>query len=131
MASPSHHQAAALVVALLAAAALAGARTPRTPYQPPEAPAVDAGAEPVDLNTADLGALDRLPGVGPSLAARIVAARQRRPFRSLADLDRVPGVGPATLRRLAPRVRFGPPDAGPPADREASNHAENGTQCSH
>jgi competence protein ComEA len=56
---------------------------------------------PVDLNTADALALESLPGVGPSLAARIVVDRQANgPYRSIDALDRVAGVGPATVERL-------------------------------
>ena len=55
---------------------------------------------PVDLNTADDGALQALPGVGPALAARIIREREDRPFESLDDLSRVRGIGPATLQRL-------------------------------
>jgi competence protein ComEA len=58
-------------------------------------------AGPVDLNTADAAALDALPGIGPVLAARIVADRDANgPFTTVADLDRVPGVGPATVAEL-------------------------------
>lgn len=55
----------------------------------------------VHLNRASLAELERLPRVGPVMAARIVAAR---PFRSLDDLDRIKGIGPATFRQLAPLV---------------------------
>ena len=59
----------------------------------------------VDLNHASAEALEALPGIGPTLAGRIVADRAARgPFRRTADLDRVRGVGPALLRRLAGRV---------------------------
>jgi competence ComEA-like helix-hairpin-helix protein len=61
----------------------------------------------VDLNRADSEALQTLPGVGPALAARILAARQERVFTSLDDLDRVPGIGPATLARLRPHATVG------------------------
>lgn len=55
----------------------------------------------VSLNHATLADLEGLPGIGPTLAARIVAGR---PFGSLDDLDRVKGIGPAKLRALAPLV---------------------------
>lgn len=59
-------------------------------------------ASRVDVNHADAAELERLPGIGPSLAARIVDDRQRRgPFRSVRDLDRVRGIGPATVARLS------------------------------
>lgn len=56
---------------------------------------------PIDLNTADARALERLPGVGPALAAKIIADREAKgPFRRVDDLDRVSGIGPATVERL-------------------------------
>jgi len=59
-------------------------------------------AAPVALNAATTQDLDCVPGVGPALAARIVADRTARgPFGRLEDLDRVPGIG----RRLVERVR--------------------------
>lgn len=65
-------------------------------------------AAPVDLNTADALALESLPGIGPSLASRIVADRDAHgPFATVDALDRVPGVGPATVERLRERARAG------------------------
>jgi competence ComEA-like helix-hairpin-helix protein len=65
-------------------------------------------ADPIDLNRATAEDLIRLPGVGPALAKRIVAARGADgPFASLADLDRVPGVGPALLQRIDSVVTLG------------------------
>lgn len=60
---------------------------------------------PVSLNRATAAELECLPGIGPSLAARIVEDRARRgPFREVQDLERVAGIGPALTRRLAPRL---------------------------
>lgn len=61
-----------------------------------------AGARyPVEVNTATEDQLQSLRGIGPAMAARILAERSRAPFRSLADFDeRVKGIGPASLRRL-------------------------------
>ena len=57
------------------------------------------------LNAATAAELERLPHIGPGLAARIVADRERRgPFASVDSLLRVPGIGPATLARIRDRL---------------------------
>jgi competence ComEA-like helix-hairpin-helix protein len=59
---------------------------------------------PVDINRAGLGELARLPGVGPGMAARIIAERERRGrFDSPDALRAVLGMGPkkpAAIREL-------------------------------
>ena len=65
-----------------------------------------APGEPIDLNTADLAALDSLPGIGPATARAILEERTRRGgFRSTRDLLRVPGIGEGRFARLKDRVR--------------------------
>jgi len=55
----------------------------------------------VDLNTATVGQLDALPGVGPVLAQRIVDFRERHgPFRSVDQLREVDGIGEARFQQL-------------------------------
>ncbi|MBI4126759.1 MAG: helix-hairpin-helix domain-containing protein [Deltaproteobacteria bacterium] len=57
----------------------------------------------LNVNTTTAEALELLPGIGPSLAARIVADRsQHGSFSDLNALDRVPGIGPKTIEKLAP-----------------------------
>ena len=70
------------------------------------APAADAAATGlVNLNTASAHELERLPRIGPALAARIVAYREANgPFRSVQDIERVHGIGPRTREQLAPFV---------------------------
>lgn len=64
----------------------------------------DAGGR-VNLNSADLVALDALPGVGPVTAESIVSWRQENgPFQSIDDLLEVKGIGDATLAELRDRV---------------------------
>ena len=76
---------------------------------PPRAPAGTPPAK-VDLNRATPAELDRLPGIGPVLASRIVAHRERHgPFRDPAELIAVPGIGPALAARLAPFVTVSAP----------------------
>ena len=81
-------------------------RRPTAPTVAPAAASVDSSA-PLAINDASAEELQRLPRVGPVLAARIVAERQARgPFRTVADLERVPGIGQRTAARLAPLLRF-------------------------
>jgi competence ComEA-like helix-hairpin-helix protein len=56
---------------------------------------------PVDVNAATVEELASLDGVGPKLAARIVAAR---PFRSVEEVAKVRGVGRRRLARLQTRL---------------------------
>ena len=66
-----------------------------------------AADERIDVNSASSQELDRLPGVGPGLAARIVEERQRGgAFDSAADLRSVRGIGPALLAKLEPHLAF-------------------------
>lgn len=56
---------------------------------------------PLDVNTVEAAELELIPGVGPRLAARIVADRATRgPFSSIAELDRVAGVGPGLVAEI-------------------------------
>jgi competence protein ComEA len=60
----------------------------------------------VDLNAATAEQLERVPYLGPHMAAQIVADRNRHgPFPVLDSLVRVPGVGPATVERIRKFVR--------------------------
>jgi competence protein ComEA len=59
----------------------------------------------VNLNTADLDALDSLPGVGPVLAQRIVDWRtEHGRFTTVEELGEVSGIGDKMLSQLRPRV---------------------------
>jgi competence ComEA-like helix-hairpin-helix protein len=48
--------------------------------------------------------LQKLPGIGPAKAQRIMEERERQPFVSIEDLRRVNGIGPKTLDRLRPYI---------------------------
>jgi competence ComEA-like helix-hairpin-helix protein len=76
--------------------------SPQPGTRPPASP-----ASPLDINRATAAELEELPGVGPALAARILARRDSAgPFRTLAQLDSVRGVGPSLLARLKPLLRL-------------------------
>ena len=70
-----------------------------------------AARQPVrlDLNTADVAALEALPGIGPATAQRIVEYRETHgPFRSVDQLDDVSGIGAATIDALRDLVSVSP-----------------------
>ncbi|NHN44883.1 ComEA family DNA-binding protein [Chryseoglobus frigidaquae] len=55
----------------------------------------------ININTADAAGLEQLPGVGPAIAARIIAWREQNgPFRSVDELTAVSGIGEKTLDGL-------------------------------
>jgi competence protein ComEA len=83
----------ALAVGLFAALALTAALA---------APAAAQTAK-VDLNTADLKTIAALPGIGETLAQKIIDAR---PFKKLDDLSAVKGIGQAKLDGLKGLVKF-------------------------
>jgi competence ComEA-like helix-hairpin-helix protein len=55
--------------------------------------------EKIDINTASATELEKLPGVGPKTAAKIIADREANgPFASIqAIVDRIKGIGPKTI----------------------------------
>jgi competence ComEA-like helix-hairpin-helix protein len=64
--------------------------------------------ERVDIDHAGVAELERLPGIGPALAKRIVADRESNgAFGTLAGLSRVRGLGHLLVDRLAPHLSFG------------------------
>jgi competence protein ComEA len=66
----------------------------------------------IEINEADWPELSLLPGVGETLARRIVESRSAQGrFADLDDLRRVRGIGPKTLERIRPFLRPLPPAA--------------------
>ncbi|MFI9325947.1 helix-hairpin-helix domain-containing protein [Kitasatospora sp. NPDC052868] len=64
-----------------------------------------APTQPVSLNRATLQQLDTLPGVGPTLAQRILAFRTSHgSFRSLEQLRQVSGIGERTYAEIRPML---------------------------
>lgn len=95
------------VSATSAARGIAGVRT-RSKQSPPT-------LGRIDLDRASAGDWERLPGIGPALAARIVSDRAANgAFKTPEGLLRVRGIGPRTLERLRPFLRSAPVDSASP-----------------
>lgn len=78
---------------------------------PPSLPVSDAPAEKlsrgISPNTAPEEDLELLPGIGPSLARRIVEEREANgPFKEASDMARVRGIGANLVSRLKSHLRF-------------------------
>ena len=63
----------------------------------------------VNINTAEIGVLALLPGIGPAKAAQIAAYRKRRPFRTVDELARIRGIGRKMVRHLRPHLAVAGP----------------------
>lgn len=76
---------------------------------PSQAPATaQPGLGKVNINTATAEALDALPGIGASTAAKIVADREANgPFKTTDDLKRVTGIGDKKYAQLADLITVG------------------------
>ena len=59
-------------------------------------------------STADLAALESVPGIGKSLSQRILTFREKNgPFQSVDDLLKVQGVGEKSIQKLRPYLTVG------------------------
>lgn len=99
----------------LAALCVVGSEQPIEPYvvasvpeaSPPSVPADGeaAASTRININTATLEELVTLPGVGETIAARIIAYREENgPFYDIGALREVKGIGDKTLEKLAPYI---------------------------
>ena len=82
-------------------------------------PSKETAGGKVNLNTADVAALEELPGIGPATAKAIVDGR---PWKSVEELDKIKGLGKARIAALREHVTFG--DDATPAVAKAKPKAE-------
>ena len=76
----------------------------RTPIDIEHLPQAEYQYE-IDINRASWVEWTQLPGIGETMARRIVAERETRPFESIDDLLRVRGLGRRRLDELRPFLR--------------------------
>ncbi len=68
-------------------------------------PAAKAPTQLININTADITQLTKLPGIGPSLAERIVKYRKESgAFKTPQDLGKVKGIGEKKLAKVLNRI---------------------------
>lgn len=58
---------------------------------------------PLNINTATQRELERVPGIGPVTASRII---QKRPYADLEQLRTVPGIGEKVYQNMLPYIRI-------------------------
>lgn len=66
-------------------------------------------ADTVNPNTASMGSLIRLEGIGPVRALKIIQYREQTEtagFRNPEEMENVPGIGPKTVSKIAPFLVF-------------------------
>lgn len=63
----------------------------------------------ININTAGITELDKLPGIGPALAERIIQYRNEHgAFGKPEDLQKVSGIGAKTYEKMASMISVGP-----------------------
>jgi competence protein ComEA len=71
-------------------------------------PSSSTGSELVDINTASLAELDKLPGIGPTTAQKIIEYRDvAGPFATIEDIVNVSGIGAATFDEIKDLITVG------------------------
>ena len=100
--------AAASAILVSAGAASLASAAPAHRAAPAKAATSETDSAPVDINAADSEKLATLPGIGPSIAQRIVDYRKEHgPFKSVDELVNVRGVGEKLLAKLRDHVTVG------------------------
>jgi competence protein ComEA len=83
------------------------------PHKGETSPPPPNGAAPatamININTASVEELDKLPGIGPSIAKAIVDYRTKNgPFKKIEDINEVKGIGDALYAKIKDQITAGP-----------------------
>ena len=101
---------AVVFATLLSGTALAQSAQTSAPRASKAAAASTEKAAPVNLNTATVTELERLPGIGPKVAARIVDYRAKKgPFHKTEELMNVQGIGEKSYLKLRAQLTVSAP----------------------
>lgn len=64
----------------------------------------ESSSQLISINTASKEELETLPGIGPSLASRIIEYRSITPFSCLEDIKNVKGIGDKLFEKIKDRI---------------------------
>ncbi|HTP06650.1 MAG TPA: helix-hairpin-helix domain-containing protein [Anaerolineae bacterium] len=79
------------------------------PPAPSNGSAPNATGEKININTASAEELDKLPGIGPSLAKAIVDYRTKNgPFKTIDGIKEVPRIGDSLFEKIKDQITVGP-----------------------
>jgi competence protein ComEA len=76
---------------------------------PPSGSTPGAAAAKININTASVEELDKLPGIGPAIATAIIDYRTKNgPFKRIEDINAVKGIGDALFEKIKNQITAGP-----------------------